>query len=477
MQLSFLKSQRSRKKQRASLKIQVARPPSPLDLPEVLVQVFAYLDESTLRKSVILVSRLWLQMNWDRVYNRSLSWDWAWGPAKLEKTLSKRLGAALLHCYGSGYGGEGNVFCTTPIMRTMAKLQAKHEQPIQNIDGAISMFRPLREMELNNVVLPTDMPSQFRLPSSLTSLKIVAEAYSSCKISIDQILGDCPLLEILHINKPGVLVIDGPWVPANHDRQQPFLLQTLIIKNAKIHQSSLEDLLTLTPSLQELKLINLARHDGQLPYSHADLPEDAKYNWAHLFEHLKSLPITLRAFQLSIRSQTHSNRIETMEGYEIRQKTIDVCPEASEWSLLPTEVTPALLQELVLLPNIITTLEIITEGAWCQSLDSTHGQSYKSGLHLIHQYLCDSPHLIHLKVIRAAILFENLDLYNRARYEDLGLGGDRMWGDQEMVSGHQGKCKVWACQNLETLQVQIHAHSTELIWPVHSRIIFGYISA
>ncbi|KAK3838821.1 MAG: hypothetical protein J3R72DRAFT_448396 [Linnemannia gamsii] len=52
-----------------------------------------------------------------------------------------------------------------------------------------------------------------------------------------------------------------------------------------------------------------------------------------------------------------------------------------------------------------------------------------------------------------------------------------MWGDQGMVSGHQGKRKVWACQNLETLQVQVHAHSTELIWPVHSRIIFGYISA
>ncbi|KAG0279459.1 hypothetical protein BGZ95_001162 [Linnemannia exigua] len=477
MQLSFLKSQRSRKKQRSSLKLHLARPPILFDIPEILIRVFAHLDESTLRKSAILVCRLWLQMNWDRVYHRSLSWDWAWGSARLEKTLSKRLGASRIHCYGSRYGGEGSVFCTSPIMRTMAKLQTKHEHSAENFSGAMSMFRPLREMELNNVLLPMDMTSQFRLPASLTSLKIVAEAYSLCKIRIDHILSDCPLLEIFHISKPGVLVIDDPWVPENHDRQRPFRLRSLVIKNAKIHQSNLEDLLTLTPSLQELKLISLTKHDGRQPYSYVAMPGDAKYDWKHLFEHLKSLPITLRAFQFSIYSRTGPNRIETMEEYGIRQKTIDVCPEATEWCLLPTEVTPVLLQELVLLPNIITTLEIVTEGAWCQTLCSAHGLSYKTGLHLIHQYLCDSPHLIHLKVIRAAILFEDLDLYNRARYEDLGLGGDRMWGDQELVSAHQGKRKIWACRQLETLQVQVHAHSTQLIWPVHSRIIFGYISA
>ncbi|OAQ34609.1 hypothetical protein K457DRAFT_901203 [Linnemannia elongata AG-77] len=477
MQLTFLKSQRSRKKQRASLKLQALRRPSPFDIPEVLAQVFSYLDENTLRMSVIPVCRLWLQMNCDRLYNRDLAWDWAWGPTKLEKTLTKRHGASRLYCYGSGYGGEGNTFCTSPIMRTMVKLQTKHEQLLQHDSSAISMFRPLRELNMNNILLPVDMTSQFKLPSTLTSLKIAAEAYSACKLRVDHILSDCPLLEVLHISKPNVLVIDGPWVPASHDRQQPFRLQTLVIKNAKLHQSSLEDLLTLTPDLQELKLLSLAKSDGQFPHSCATQPGDAQYDWNHLFEHIKSLPITLHAFQFSVHSQAQSARIEAMEEHQVRQKAIDVCPKASEWSLLPAEVTPGLIQELVLLPNIITTLEIVTEVAWCQSLNRKDAQSSKTGLHLIHQYLCESPHLVHLKIIRAVILFEDLDLYNRARYEDLNLGGDRMWGDQDMGRTLIGKRMVWACRNLETLQIQIHAHSSHLIWPVHSRIIFGYISA
>ncbi|KAG0297212.1 hypothetical protein BGZ96_007270 [Linnemannia gamsii] len=476
MQLTFLKSQRSRKKLPASLKLHTLCRPSPFDIPEVLVQVFSHLDENTLRKSAILVCRLWLQMNLDRLHHRHLAWDWAWGSAKLEKTLIRRLGTSRLYCYGSGYGGEGTAFCTGPIMRTMVKLLAKHEQLLEQDGSAISMFRPLRELDVHNILLPTDMKSHFRLPATLTSLKIAADAYSACKIQIDLILSDCPLLEVLHVSKPGVVVIDGPWVPVSHDRRRSFLLQTLVIKNAKIQQSSLEDLLTLTPDLQELKLLSLAKHDDQLPGSPITQPCDAQYDWDHLYEHLKSLPITLRAFQFSVHSQTHPARIEVMEECEVLQKTINVCPKATEWSLLPTEVTPGLIQELVLLPNIITTLEIITEGAWCQGFNSKDAESSKTGLNLIHQYLCESPHLVHLKIIRAAILFEDFDLYNRARYDDLDLGGDRMWGDQDMARTMLGKRKIWACRHLETLQVQIHAHSTRLVWPVHSRIIFGYIA-
>ncbi|KAF9929598.1 hypothetical protein FBU30_001439 [Linnemannia zychae] len=476
MQLIFLRSQRSRKNHRASLQVDTFRTPSLFDNKEILTKVFAYLDKNTLRKSVVLVCRLWFQINRDHVYRRDMSWDWTWGSAKLEKGLSKRLGTSRLYCYGSGYGGEGSAFCTSPIMRTMNKLQAQHEL-LQNDGSAISMFCPIREMELNNVQLPADMSIQFRLPITLTSLKIIADGQSNCKIKVDHILSDCPVLEILHISKRGIVDLDGPWIPVGHNRQQPFRLHTLVIKNARILQSSLEDLLTLTPDIKELKLISLARSSGRFSNSHVAQPGDARYDWSHLFQHLKSLPITLRSFQFSVLSQAHPTRIETIDQHQVHQKTIDICPHASEWSLLPTEVTPGLLQELVQLPNIITTLEIVTKSAWCQSINAKDSQSSRVGINLIHQYLCESPHLVRLKIIRAAILFEDLDLYNRARYEDLDLGGDRMWGDQEMMRTKLGERKVWACRNLETLQVQIHAHSTQLIWPVHSRIIFGYIAA
>ncbi|KAG0201562.1 hypothetical protein BGX33_010251 [Mortierella sp. NVP41] len=476
MQLLFFKSQLSRKKQLPHQKPHALRTPFPLNAPDVLAHVFSYLDENTLRKIAILVCRRWFELNLDRVYQRELAWDWAWGPNKLEKTLSKRFGATRLYCYGSDYGDEGNAFSTGPILKTIVNLQARHNQLMRLNGSAISMFRPLRELELNNILLPVDMTSHFRLPSTLTSLKIIAGAYSACRIRVDYILGECPLLEVLHFCKAGVLVVDDPWVPANHNRQQPFRLQSLVIKNAKIQQSSLEDLLTLTPELQELKLISLAKREGQLPYSHVAQPGDAQYDWTHLFEHLKGLSITLRALQFSVHSQSHPNRIQAMEESSVRQKTIDACPHAFEWSLLPAEITPGIIQELVSLPNIITTLEIVTEGAWCHRVNNTDARVNKSGLNLIHQYLCESPHLVHLKVIRAAILFEDLDINNRARYEDLGLGGDRMWGNSEMGYVMPRKQSVWACCRLETLQVQIHAHESEMIWPVHSRIVFGYIA-
>ncbi|KAF9142850.1 hypothetical protein BGX30_002040 [Mortierella sp. GBA39] len=158
-------------------------------------------------------------MNCDRLYHRDPAWDWAWGPTKLEKTLAKRQSTSRLYCYGSGYGDEA------------------------------------------------DMTSQFRLPATLTSLKIAAE-------------------------------------------------------NAKLRQSSLEDLLTLA---------RICRNSSFSAWRSATLA-----------------------------------RIEVMEEHQASQKMIDVCPKASEWSLLPAEVTPGLIQEMVFLPNIITTLEIVTEGSWCR---------------------------------------------------------------------------------------------------------------
>ena len=51
-----------------------------------------------------------------------------------------------------------------------------------------------------------------------------------------------------------------------------------------------------------------------------------------------------------------------MSEAEVRRKTVDVCPHATERSLYLAETTPGLYQELVLLPNIITTLELYTVG-------------------------------------------------------------------------------------------------------------------
>ncbi|KAF9550087.1 hypothetical protein EC957_001573 [Mortierella hygrophila] len=239
-------------------------------------------------------------MNCDRLYHRDLAWDWAWRPTKPEKTLTKRQSISRLYCYGSSYSDE----------------------------------------DLNDILLPVDMTSQFRLPATLASLKIAVEL------------------------RP----------------RTTLLTPKLVIKNTKLRQFSLEDLLTPT---------QICSNSSFSAWRGATL--------------------------------TH---IEVMEEHLVCRKTIDVCPKASEWSL-PAEVTPGLTQEMVFLPNIITTLEIVAEGAWCQGLNSKDAYSSKAGRHLIHQHLFESPQHVHHKIIRGAIIFEFLDLYNRAQYEDLNLRGNR----------------------------------------------------
>lgn len=292
-------------------------------------------------------------------------------------------------------------------------------------------------------------------------------------IDFAQILTCCSLLEEFRGIETNLLKLKGPWVPAQYDRRQTLRLRSLFLEKTKLRQTDLEDLLTLTPRLSQLKLIEL--HRGTTTVRLYGLGAD--YNWDRLFQHLLSLPITLDSFRFSVQGQLVS---ET----EVRQKTIDVCPHATGWSLYPAETTPGLLQELVLLSNLITTLELYTKVIRDRlSITQCYHREVAGAFHLLHYYLCDSPHLLHLRIARIPVFYDDFDLHDRVRYYDLDTAVYIQSDTQALPLTERETFwtklpvhrRVWQCRKLQTPHIEMHGHGFyRLNRPINSRLIFGY---
>lgn len=460
-------------------------------LTEILEIIFSFLDNGSIRKSVILVCRLWYQLNNHRVL-REVRWDWRWKRHKLETALVRLPGARSFNCTCMALFGEVDdaVFTIMDalsqqstfyqnLLDKQSRQQRQQQQrgiwkPLWRRNPVLPNISPLRELELFVFRFPGDNLSGngFHFPATLTSLKFTGGVYAGTIFWIDQILTDCPLLEVFHAGSGGPILVNGPWVPPTHDRAQPLRLQSLVLQNAKLDQGGLEDLLSVTPLLQELKLIELLA-GARLIFT--ELP-DSHYDWNRLYQRLVRLALPLRSVQFTVHCGGR------MPDRQIRQRMIELCPRNTnhaEWSFSPMDITATLLQELTVVHNNVTVLELCLPRVWPRTFAACTIGRFTEGLQLLHQYLCESPNLVRLKCLTGAILLENLDLYHRARYTDLALGPDREWSRRPgstTVSENQ-KMKVWACRNLRSLEVEIHSHGYErLIWPVQSRILFGYIA-
>ncbi|KAG0065698.1 hypothetical protein BGZ89_008003 [Linnemannia elongata] len=153
---------------------------------------------------------------------------------------------------------------------------------------------------------------------------------------------------------------------------------------------------------------------------------------------------------------------------------------SSEWSLWGLNVKPSLLQSLESMANVVTKLELYWSSRPQGYGASCHRQDLQSVPTLIHKYLCNSPHLVHLQVIRSAFLIKDMDLFGRRTFGNLSPLDSKAC-DPELVpepADASGKLEVWQCRNLRTLQFEINAHLDVIPMtdPVQSRILFGYIS-
>ncbi|KAG0297211.1 hypothetical protein BGZ96_007269 [Linnemannia gamsii] len=448
-----------------------------LCIPELLDLVFYFVPQDSLRRTVILVCRKWFFLNRHRV-SRQLSWDYEWFTDDAAQALKRLPGAGRLvwRC---------NLYCenTWPkLLKSLNGLEKRHSfpssrsmwrrRPINAAQGnndlknshsnnnnttnnnQYQIYNPLQHVELfSNYHLSDESLNLLPFPSTLTTLKIYR--YSISSLDIARILAICPHLEILHTGSRELLTLQGSWMSREPAPSPDLLpLRSLVLKNVKLTQAWLERLVSRTPQLKELKLINLSS------------PSGTAWDWASFSQHLRSQSFVLHKFHYSVHGEVPSDD-------DLVDMLYTLCPNRLERTLWSYNLTPGVVRRLTEQPSILTTLDVL----WHHKM-VCHSDGWKEGDHFyssasLHRLLCESPGLRHLKTLKAPYLIEHMDVHRRARTFYESMFPEPVEG-REMPIFHPG---VWVCRNLQVLHLQVHSHGGYDLRGTHERrVLLGYIS-
>ncbi|KAF9139704.1 hypothetical protein BGX30_007601 [Mortierella sp. GBA39] len=450
-------------------------PPShALDIVEILEHIFSYLDEFTLKETAILVCRKWFLINRLRSAREVVLGSFM-SSSKFERNLSRISGASRLSFYvfpdaTASMQEQHRRKLVMALQRNHArqiKRQKRHRKMdslTQWADGATLerlLDRSLEELNLIGYAQPElTLPPILPYLSSLIRLQLRISGGADIKVA--DIVQACPLLQELYVGIGQVgwsdlaVELPRPWLPSRNgsERGSPLPLRSLVLEDVCLPQKTLESFLAVTPQLTVLKLINLV--SDNLP--HEELPEweHLEYNWPRLSKRLKDLQLPLKAFHFSV-----SDRPMTDDEFK---EMLLVCRGSAEWIVPSADVTLAMTVNIMTFQNVLTSLELFGTDRPTVVLERT-----------LHYYLCDSPHLLHLRAPRAAFLIEHLDVYHRGKfaYTKQEVHGNL---SQPVVSGHI-RPGVWACRKLLTLDMEFHSHEQPLLSSaVTTRILFGYIA-
>ncbi|KAK3838817.1 MAG: hypothetical protein J3R72DRAFT_525527 [Linnemannia gamsii] len=423
--------------------IQPPMVPSPFTIPEILERIFSFLDEYTLRKSV-MVCRLWHQMNQHLVV-RELIWDTHVSVYDINKFLSKLPNSSRLMWFYDW--GMPSFDSWNKLARTL------REGMIVKQPASTQLGNSLRELEFRTGrTISHGLFDSFPFPPTLLSFKLVVQE-GSCTFPPGHLLKTCPLLEEFHVEVvKDYLHLIGSLVPSGLEEQgRQFLpLRSLVLRNAIFAQSSLEELLLVTPRIKELRLIGLHNPPPQNGFL-----TNSSYSRVHLVQHIQSLPIMLSSFHFSVYHPL-MNEPENDEP-ETDEMVRSPIPLEAGRSFFAPDLTPSMMRELDKDANFVTSLELYWRQTWSDKCISTSSS-------LLHRFMCSSRHLLHVRTSNVAFQFEQLDIHRLSPITN----------PSETVSVQTG---VWACTNLRTLHLELHGHDQfQLIHDVNSRIVFGYIS-
>ncbi|KAF9132506.1 hypothetical protein BGW39_011941 [Mortierella sp. 14UC] len=439
-----------------------------LELPEILHHIFSFLDDKTLGETVLLVSRYWLEVNRSRM-ERRVHWDYRWTGLGLETVLPRLCGASLAQiCFEGKEGNPTNNNQFRTLMLAYEDWYKKGQQykndPLQHRKRLFNA--PLTKLEATFCHVPINLLSDFPFPSSLTNLILEMGSSPSKTFDPSLILKQCPLLEDLLIARWEGWYVDGPWIPHDHDRQQPFRLKGIALIYPAFRQSDLEDLLLLTPHLRELKLAGVMDNQSLEMTQPCDRIQYDRKGFCAL---LRTLPLKLESFLFSFLSRS----LQSDDGTD--DIVTELCPGLHEWCLWAPDTTPALLKSLESLPNVITNLEL------CWNYLEEVGahpctQDYEIQVpRLLHQYLCNSPNLLCLKSLQAAYPIRGMDLHRRVGFSWLTLNTGFNWTASDDYK--RLRPGIWACRKLKKIELVVHDHEgSRISTPVSSRIVFGYLS-
>ncbi|KAK3819450.1 MAG: hypothetical protein JOS17DRAFT_756478 [Linnemannia elongata] len=442
---------------------------SPLDIPEILESILSYVRGSTLTRTAILVCRQWFLTVRHRLI-RQTDWDSIWPSEELDKVLTRIPTTTRLRCSfakpTSAAAGDDNVKKLWKVLEDHHLKYRKHgRQPAHHQDprskkqrsGEGMYFSPgvakalesttLRDLVVEGYVhhytiLPHGLPGL----SSLRVLKIHTKQEATFHMS--NILGALPELEVLHIRSICALDLSEHWIQSIGDRYSK-RLRSLVLVNALVHQSSLEDLLSTSPCLKELQLM-VCRFPGRNAPS---------FEMKRFYNFFQSFLTDLEVFQFGNDSIVpigeESDDEEGEENGELRAELglmLSGCLKSKDWTFFGHKWPGHLIESLLSFPNRVTTLEILGP---CDAL---------------HDFLCDSPQLLHVKAPWATV---------QPHYMDLHLCWDH--GDGRMInfgcSTLSNAPKIWACRGLQTLHIGARFYDRYVPgYNDYSLYLFGYIA-
>ncbi|KAF9909616.1 hypothetical protein EC991_008274 [Linnemannia zychae] len=448
---------------------------SPLHIPEILERIFTYIHRHDDLLSALQVCREWYRMN-RHLFVREVVVDYELEQPGLFR-LSSKASAALANLSTAErlrwYDGFNVMHPRLPgceqtaekhVQALVNALRRKHEhyhkrqqqhqqQQVRQKRQVIARLHmddsPLRHLD---IVAGMHFTARFHklLPfvSSLTRLRMQLEGKTG-KISLSDVFKYCPLLELVAIDALSFLVITGLDSPLTG---APLPLRSLSLCNTRLPQQDLENLLSATPRLKELRLINIL----------TDHWTTIQYSVTRLIQSLRDRSIQLSTLHMHKVTDSDMSKVMHEMDYTV-----------TGWSFWAGDLSNSMLTSLRTLRNVVTTLEL--------HFHEEASTGPNSGLH---RYLCESPHLLHLRAPKSSIMVEAMDIHARGHILHKGyLEGDNDWEEtahnwsQFLSSVDFGQRQIWACRKLQTLHVSIYSRTEpELLSPARSRIVFGYLS-
>ncbi|KAK3819404.1 MAG: hypothetical protein JOS17DRAFT_756355 [Linnemannia elongata] len=449
---------------------------SPLDVPELLQLIFSFLNQRSLRIT-ILVCRQWFFLNQHRL-RRELIWDFRWKHSSPFKAYSRLAGAERFVLKTN----QTEISWSSPDLRSLLQsIQAtKGYSPFARLGAAVGtlvktvskshpikgFIHPLRELVFSSHDFKEEWVNTLPFPETLTCLKL--EKYSEFHVDIARILIVCPLLESLDLCSDYSVTVQGPYTDQGKNVLPARLpLRSLVLTNLLAPQSWLEELLILTPDLETLKLIEHGKYYAERITEHWD--------WDLFHNHLRSLSLPRKQLFYG-EGWHHVHDLLPLETDLI------ICPKTQHRTFLFYSLTSRVLTFLKEQPVFLTSLEILKPKYTSCVLDGWI-LSYKLPFTArpLHQLLCECPNLRHLKTLKMPYMTDFMDVHRRIpMYPALASTdqGQRQW--QEDVHDTPPPTNVpgiWICHGLETLHLELHVHDQAIVkGKHHSRILYGYIA-
>ncbi|KAF9330789.1 hypothetical protein BG006_006299 [Podila minutissima] len=444
----------------------IRRPLTPLYLPEILEQILSYLSQTSLRFAASLVCRQWYVVSKPLIADTAV---WRYDmhdPDKgryyddLRSDLLKKLDRA----------GSLEVFGLHLNYQNFALSQQMNVQQWQLILETLGTMRKVKNIQVKALTIhdtlrwgPQLQPLLGHL-SLLTSLSLVRTTLVSLPLAA--ILISCPKLQYVDIHMHSFAVSRLELCPHSIDTNLVTIpqlpLKSLILQRLSVEESALEEVLASSPHLTELQLIDLYNPQEDFAFTASQ----------------RSL-VSLERMELFRRVAKHCPKIDSFHiSHLTKKQPLDMVKLTELWTLFPLVTSWGFTDAHWVVPSILTCTNVLT------SLDlKTRIYRPEWDMGLLYDFLCESPHLIHLKTA-CMMPLERLDLegiltsagHYRSKNDPEISPYDPLIGHPGFVPKKDQPKKIWACRKLRTLDMLFGRRTTECSSLENSRMLFSYLS-